>query len=40
VKPQGPSPLLGEHTQQVLENAGFSAEEITELRSQGIVNDA
>ena len=40
VKPQGPSPLLGEHTQQVLENAGFSAEEITELRSQGVVNDA
>lgn len=40
VNPKGPSPLLGEHTQQVLENAGFSAADISDLRSQGIVNDA
>ena len=40
VKPQGPSPLLGQHTQQVLEDAGFSADEIAGLRSQGIVNEA
>jgi crotonobetainyl-CoA:carnitine CoA-transferase CaiB-like acyl-CoA transferase len=39
VKPKGPSPLLGEHTQQVLENAGLSAGEIADLRGQGVVND-
>ena len=37
VRPQGPSPQLGQHTQQVLENAGFSTEDITGLRDQGIV---
>ena len=37
VRPQGPSPQLGQHTQQVLENAGFSADDITGLRNQGII---
>ena len=37
VRPQGPSPQLGQHTQQVLENAGFNADDITGLRNQGII---
>ena len=35
--PQGPGPALGEHTDEVLEAAGYSAEEITELKEKGAV---
>ncbi len=35
--PQGPGPVLGEHTEQVLEAAGYSAEEIERLKETGAV---
>jgi crotonobetainyl-CoA:carnitine CoA-transferase CaiB-like acyl-CoA transferase len=35
--PQGPGPVLGEHTEQVLEAAGYSAEEIEGLKEAGAV---
>jgi crotonobetainyl-CoA:carnitine CoA-transferase CaiB-like acyl-CoA transferase len=35
--PQGPGPALGEHTDEVLEAAGYSAEEIAELKQGGAV---
>ena len=33
--PQGPGPALGEHTREVLESLGYSAEEIAELERSG-----
>jgi crotonobetainyl-CoA:carnitine CoA-transferase CaiB-like acyl-CoA transferase len=35
--PQGPGPALGEHTDEVLEAAGYSAEEIAGLKEKGAV---
>ncbi len=35
--PQGPPPELGQHTEQVLNEFGYSWEEITALREQGIL---
>jgi crotonobetainyl-CoA:carnitine CoA-transferase CaiB-like acyl-CoA transferase len=35
--PQGPGPGLGEHTDEVLEAAGYSAEQIAELKHAGAV---
>jgi alpha-methylacyl-CoA racemase len=35
--PQGPGPALGEHTREVLEAAGYSAEEIESLEQSGAV---
>ena len=35
--PQGPGPGLGEHTREVLEGAGYSAEEIAGLEESGAV---
>lgn len=37
LKPQGPSPMLGEHTDSTLEAAGYSAEEIAALRESGAI---
>ena len=39
VKPRGPSPKIGEHTQDILSEAGLSEDEINKLSSQGIVNE-
>jgi len=36
-EPQGPGPALGEHTDEVLEAAGYAAEEIAELKQGGAV---
>lgn len=33
----GPAPLLGEHTAEVLENAGFSSDEIAEMTASGAI---
>jgi crotonobetainyl-CoA:carnitine CoA-transferase CaiB-like acyl-CoA transferase len=35
--PKAPPPLLGEHTEEVLREAGFTAEEIRSLRERGAV---
>ncbi|MGH2983179.1 MAG: CaiB/BaiF CoA transferase family protein [Solirubrobacterales bacterium] len=35
--PQGPGPALGEHTDEVLEGAGYSAEEVAKLKEEGAV---
>ena len=35
--PQGPGPGLGEHTDEVLEGAGYEAEEIAKLKEEGAV---
>ncbi|MEE9284741.1 MAG: CoA transferase [Dehalococcoidia bacterium] len=37
-KPRRPAPRLGEHTDEVLAEAGYQAEEIKRLRAQGIVS--
>jgi crotonobetainyl-CoA:carnitine CoA-transferase CaiB-like acyl-CoA transferase len=37
VKPQGPSPLLGQHTHEILAQAGFSADDIVSMDSRGII---
>jgi CoA:oxalate CoA-transferase len=36
-KPQGPSPLLGEHTKEILLKLGYKAKEIVEFEKQGII---
>ena len=36
VGPRGPAPAVGEHTQEVLEEYGLSAEEMAELASNGV----
>ena len=33
--PQGPGPVLGEHTDEVLKEAGYSEAEIAELKEHG-----
>lgn len=35
--PQGPSPMLGEHTDAALANAGFSEAEIAAMRDNGVI---
>jgi crotonobetainyl-CoA:carnitine CoA-transferase CaiB-like acyl-CoA transferase len=35
--PQGPGPALGEHTDEVLESAGYSPDEIEVLKESGAV---
>ena len=35
--PAGPAPAIGEHTDAVLGDAGYGAEEITKLRGAGVV---
>ena len=37
VKPQGPSPLLGQHTHEILSQAGFSTDDIVSMDSRGII---
>jgi len=37
VQPRGPSPLLGEHTQHILADQGFTADDISKLIEGGIV---
>jgi len=37
VKPRGPAPVLGEHTQAILEQAGMSASEVDALTEQGVI---
>jgi len=34
-RPAGPAPALGQHTDEILSEAGFSAAEIAELRRAG-----
>jgi crotonobetainyl-CoA:carnitine CoA-transferase CaiB-like acyl-CoA transferase len=35
--PQGPSPLLGEHTVKILGELGYKPEEIAEMEKAGII---
>ncbi len=35
--PQGPSPLLGEHTEEILLGLGYTSENITDLEKEGVV---
>ena len=37
VRPRGPAPAMGEHTEQILREAGLSQPEIQDLRNDGIV---
>jgi crotonobetainyl-CoA:carnitine CoA-transferase CaiB-like acyl-CoA transferase len=36
-RPPGPAPALGEHSAQVLADAGYSAEQIAQLTASGVV---
>jgi crotonobetainyl-CoA:carnitine CoA-transferase CaiB-like acyl-CoA transferase len=36
-KPQGPSPLLGQHTEEILLGLGYSAEDIAKLEDDGVI---
>jgi crotonobetainyl-CoA:carnitine CoA-transferase CaiB-like acyl-CoA transferase len=36
-KPQGPPPLLGQHTEEILLKLGYKPKDITELEKQGII---
>lgn len=36
-RPKSPPPLLGQHTQEVLAQAGYTAEQIADLRHRGII---
>jgi CoA:oxalate CoA-transferase len=36
-KPQGPSPLLGQHTNEILLKLGYKSREIADLEKQGII---
>ncbi|MCB1647105.1 MAG: CoA transferase [Pseudomonadales bacterium] len=38
VTPRGPSPAIGEHTEQVLTQAGLTADELQRLRKAGVIN--
>ncbi|MCK9486414.1 MAG: CoA transferase [Dehalococcoidia bacterium] len=35
--PQGPSPVLGRHSDEVLASAGYSSEEIASMRAEGVI---
>jgi CoA:oxalate CoA-transferase len=36
-KPQGPSPMLGQHTEEILHDIGYSAEDIATLETEGVI---
>ena len=36
-KPQGPSPMLGQHTEEILLKLGYKAKDITEMERQGVI---
>lgn len=36
-QPQGPSPLLGEHTEDILRDLSYSSEDIAELEAEGVI---
>jgi crotonobetainyl-CoA:carnitine CoA-transferase CaiB-like acyl-CoA transferase len=36
-RPQGPSPMLGQHTEEILLKLGYQAEDIAELEKEGII---
>ena len=36
-KVQGPSPLLGEHTEEILQRLGYKAEDIAQMEQQGVI---
>jgi crotonobetainyl-CoA:carnitine CoA-transferase CaiB-like acyl-CoA transferase len=36
-KPQGPSPLLGQHTEEILAGMGYKPEDITEMEKGKII---
>jgi crotonobetainyl-CoA:carnitine CoA-transferase CaiB-like acyl-CoA transferase len=36
-KPQGPSPMLGQHTEEILLKLGYKAKDIAELEKQGVI---
>jgi len=36
-RPQGPSPMLGQHTEEILLKLGYKAKDITELEKQGVI---
>jgi crotonobetainyl-CoA:carnitine CoA-transferase CaiB-like acyl-CoA transferase len=38
VKPQGPAPLLGQHSEQILRDFGMDASAIAALQDAGTVN--
>jgi len=40
LEPQGPSPTLGEHTDDVLRSLGYDEQRITELRERGVIGTA
>ena len=35
--PQGPSPLLGEHTEKILLELGYTTENIADLEKEGVI---
>ena len=35
--PQGPSPLLGQHTEEILLKLGYKSKDIVELEKQGVI---
>ena len=39
-KPQGPSPALGQHTEEILLKLGYKAKDIKELEKQGVIRTA
>jgi crotonobetainyl-CoA:carnitine CoA-transferase CaiB-like acyl-CoA transferase len=36
-RPQGPSPLLGQHTEEILNKLGYKPGDIAELETQGVI---
>jgi crotonobetainyl-CoA:carnitine CoA-transferase CaiB-like acyl-CoA transferase len=36
-KPQGPSPMLGQHTAEILSGLGYSSEDIAGLEAEGVI---
>jgi crotonobetainyl-CoA:carnitine CoA-transferase CaiB-like acyl-CoA transferase len=36
-RPQGPSPLLGQHTEDILLKLGYKSKDIADLEKQGII---
>ena len=36
-KPQGPSPVLGQHTEEILLGLGYTSQTISILESEGII---